>query len=130
MLENPIQGFVYIGYILVTCIIATYRSVNDEEHEDNPHAVVDDLLGPTYLTMPGKHDDPDEALRIEVLRLMSAATILGALAMGIVCVACDILNIIGGGQNMLLVMDSVYRIYEEWYDEDDKLCRCTGQSGG
>ena len=130
LLESPFQSLVYIGYILVTCIFATYRSINDEEHEDNPCAMVEDLLGPTHLTMPGKHVDSDEALRTEILRLMSAATIMGAVALGIICVACDILNIIDGGQNMLLVMDSVFKIYEEWYDEDDKLYRWLGPSDG
>lgn len=130
LLQSPFQSLVYIGYILVTCIFATYHSINDEEHEDNPQAMVDDLLGPTHLTMPGKHVDSDEALRNEILRLMSAATILGAVALGIICVACDILNIIGGGQNMLLVMESVFTIYEQWYDEDDKLYRRLGPFGG
>ena len=67
--------------------------------------------------MAGKHEDSDEALQREVLRLVPVATILGALVMGIMCVVCDIFEIIGGGHSMLLAMERVYSMYEQWSEE-------------
>lgn len=119
--DNQWQAAVYIGYILAICVITSHTSVHEGEKEHSPESVADDLLGPTYLTLAGKHEDSDKALRKEVCRLVSAATILGALAMGIICVICDIFEITGGGQSMLLAMESVHDTYDAWYNEQYEL---------
>jgi len=55
------------------------------------------------------------------LRLVPVATILGALAMGSMCVVSDIFEIIGGGHSMLLALDKVYSMYEHWSGEQARL---------
>lgn len=116
-----LQAIVYIAYVLATCIITSHLSVHEADNLDSPDTLAEDLLAATHLTLAGKHEDSDEALRREVLRLVPVATILGALAMGSMCVVSDIFEIIGGGHSMLLALDKVYSMYEHWSGEQARL---------
>jgi preprotein translocase subunit SecY len=112
LFQDPLQVSVYSSYILLTSAIFSYLSVNKDDHKDNPETVIDELLGPTDLTMAGKFKDPDEALRQEIRRVVPVATVLGGLTWGLVWILSDILEVTGGGHGMLLIAETAYRIYE------------------
>jgi protein transport protein SEC61 subunit alpha len=115
--RDPFQVFIYVSYVLLTSTIFSHISVINEDHSDNPETVIYELLGPTELTMSGKHKDSDEALKQEIRRLVPVATVLGGLIWGLIWILCDILEISGGGQGMLLIAETGYRIYEIWLKE-------------
>jgi len=93
------------------------RSVNDENSEQNPQNIIDDLLGPTSITLAEAEGNTDEALKQEVAKLVPAGAIFGGLALGTLCVISDIAGIIGGTQGMLIVSEVVFDIYRAWSDE-------------
>jgi preprotein translocase subunit SecY len=121
LFKDPLQVSVYICYILLTSAIFSHLSVNKNDYEDNPESVIEDLLGPTDLTMAGKFEDSDEALRQEIRRVIPIATVLGGLMWGLIWILSDILEVTGGGQGMLLIAETIYRIYEAWVAEKKTL---------
>jgi protein transport protein SEC61 subunit alpha len=117
LFKDPFQVFIYISYVLLTSTIFSYISVINEEHSDNPETVIFDLLGPTNLTISGNLKDSDEILKQEIRKLIPVATVLGGLTWGLLWVLSDILEVTGGGQGMLLLVETIYRIYEIWLRE-------------
>ena len=77
------------------------------------------------LSPPADHTNPDEALKREVRRLDPTASILGALALGYICVTSDVFGVIGGGQGMLVTMNIIYKGYELWLKEQGAFFRRT-----
>jgi preprotein translocase subunit SecY len=114
LFQDPLQVSVYIFYLLFTSVIFSYLSVYKNDYEDNPESVIDDLLGPTDLTMAGKFKDSDEALRQEIRRVVPIATVFGGLMWGLIWILSDMLGVIGGGQGILLIAETLYHIYEAW----------------
>jgi preprotein translocase subunit SecY len=51
-------------------------------------------------------------LRQEIRRVVPVATVLGGLTWGLLWILSDILEVTGGGQGMLLIAETAYRIYE------------------
>ena len=117
LFKDPFQVFIYISYVLLTSTIFSHISVINEDHSDNPETVIYDLLGPTKLTMSGNHKDSDEVLKQEIRKLVPVAIVLGGLTWGLLWVLSDILEVAGGGQGMLLIAETIYRIYEMWLRE-------------
>ena len=112
------HALIYTICMLGICIFISRQSIQDEDCEENPEKIIQDLLGPTYLTFAGPHEgNPDEALRKEVERLIPVASIFGGLTLGMICVVSDILGIIGGSQGMLVSMSIVSSINESWIKE-------------
>lgn len=115
------RALVYILYMLSTCAFLSYLSIF-RDCDKNPHQLVEDLLGPTHLTMGGiRHGDSDEALRLEIVRLVPVAAILGGFTLGIICVVSDILGVIGGAQGMLIATYIIYSSYTAWVKEETRL---------
>jgi preprotein translocase subunit SecY len=115
------RALVYIIYMLSICAFLSYISIF-RDCEENPYQMIEDLLGPTHLTMAGiRHGDSDEALRLEIARLVPVAAILGGLALGIICVVSDILGVIGGAQGMLIATSIISSSYAAWVKEETKL---------
>jgi preprotein translocase subunit SecY len=117
LFKDPFQIFIYISYVLLTSTIFSHLSVINEDHSDNPETVIYELLGPTKLTMSGKYKDSDEVLKQEIRRLVPVATVLGGLTWGLLWILCEVLEVTGGGQGVLLIAETVYRIYEMWLHE-------------
>jgi len=104
--------------MLSVCAILSRWSIRDEDCEENPEKLIQDLLGPTHLTMAGvKGEDSDEALKKEVKRLVPVASTLGGLVLGIICVVSEVLGVIGGAQGMLIATSIMYSAYEAWLKE-------------
>lgn len=110
--------------MLSVCAFLSRWSIRDEDCEENPEKLIQDLLGPTHLTMAGvKGEDSDEALKKEVKRLVPVASILGGLVLGIICVVSEILGVIGGTQGMLIATSIMYSVYESWLKEQGRIAR-------
>jgi preprotein translocase subunit SecY len=85
---------------------------------DNSDTLIEDLLGATHLTMSGVKEDSDLALKKEVGRLVSAATILGGLSLGMICVFSDVVGVIGGAHGILVLSSILYSLSEQWKKEN------------
>ena len=119
---NPYRTWIYGIYIIGSCVISARCTITQDDHEYNPDKMVEDLLGPTGVTMAGKPDEKaDDALRQELCRILPVATILGGLIVGSICVFCDVLNILGGGHAMLIGTSVVWSIYEMRKDEKKRI---------
>lgn len=119
---DPFRVFVYIIYMLTACAFLSRISIRFESCEENPQRVIDDLLGPTHLTMAGvREGDSDEALKQEVNKLIPVAAILGGIALGVICVVSDILGVIGGAQGMLVATSIIYSAYDSWLTEQTRM---------
>jgi len=79
--------------------------------------MIKDLLGPTQIILATMDRNTDEALRIEVRRLVPIASILGGVALGCICVTSDVFGVIGGRPGMLLTTSIIYKGYELWLKE-------------
>jgi protein transport protein SEC61 subunit alpha len=121
---EPFRVFVYFMYILCMCAFLSYKSIRGKDCRENPGNLIEDLLGPTHLTMAGiKQGDSDEALKKEVSRLVPVATILGGLILGMICVVSDMLGVIGGTPGMLISTSIFYNCYELWLKERVRFAR-------
>ena len=114
---DRLRTFVYITYVLLTCALFSRWAISNEDCDENPENVIADLLGPTQITLATLDRNPDEALKREVRRLVPAASILGGLALGCICVTSDVFGVIGGGQGMLVATSIIYKGYELWLKE-------------
>jgi preprotein translocase subunit SecY len=115
------QTLVYAGYMVVTSSLFSGLSIKLDSSDNNPQNLIEDLLGPTHLTLIKKKEiDSDEALKVEVSRLVPAAAILGGLALGTVCVISDVLGVTGGGTGLLLSMKILYQVFDAWLEESNK----------
>lgn len=96
---------VYGAYIITSCVLAAWCTLQKEDHDYNPVKMAEDLLGPTGVTRAGKYSgewkDGDEALRSELQKVIPAATVVGGVILGTLCVFCDMLHLLGGGHSLL-----------------------------
>jgi preprotein translocase subunit SecY len=79
---------------------------------ENAEDVAEDLIYASMITMAGRNDDSDAALKAELARVIPVASILGGVALGVVCVVSETVGVIGGGQGMVLSANIIYRWYE------------------
>jgi len=108
--------------MLSVCAFLSHWSLRDEDCDENPEKLIQDLLGPTHITMAGvKGEDSDEALKKEVKRLVPVASTLGGLVLGTICVVSEILGVIGGAQGMLIATSIMYSVSESWLKERMKI---------
>jgi len=117
MSADRIHMVVYLTLILTSCTILSWRSMKNSD-SDNSETLIEDLLGATHLTMSGVKDDSDLALKEEVGRLVSAATILGGLSLGMICVFSDVVGVIGGAHGILVLSSILYSLSEQWKKEN------------
>ena len=103
--------------MLLTCAFFSRWAISDEGWDKNPEDMIEDLLGPTQITLATLNRNPDEALMRQVRRLALTASVLGGLALGCICVTVDVFGVIGGGQGMLVAPSIMYKAYELWLKE-------------
>lgn len=108
-------------YMLISSIIYFFLSINNEESEFYPQNIIDDLLGPTSLTLARAQGNSDDALKQKVEQILPIIAVFGGMALGMVCVLSDIMEIIGGVPGMLISVGLMNRIHQIWKDEKRKI---------
>ena len=115
LLFDPIHSVIYILFTLASCAYfsATWINVSGEAPKD-----VARKLKQQELVVMGHRDVNTEKM---LGRYIIPASRLGGAAIGALTIIADFLGAIGSGTGILLAVTIIYKVYEEFYREQQQL---------